>query len=306
MQNNGYSPSRKKPKDLEERTNRSSINQNYSVTPNSLTTYLREIRGIPVLSREEEQKLAKGAKISKKKFNEFIKHNLKYVVTRAKTYTGYGLPLIDLINEGNIGLIEAANRFDYERGTRFITYATWWIRQKINNAIYKHSGAVEKPIKQIQLSTKASNKVKEFRNKNHRAPTIEEKMQMANQLGIKTIKDFEFYLKFNLPHVSLNELVGEREDLTHQDLLRDDSEEIGSDLEKKEFHEGLEKFLKKLPEREGDILRMRYGFYGDPMTLQEIGTEKNLSRERIRQLEKKALIKLREMKNISSLLASST
>jgi RNA polymerase primary sigma factor len=306
MQNNGYNPSRKKPKNLEERTNGSLVNQNYSVTPDIVSAYLREIKGIPVLSREEEQKLARRAKKSKKAFDKFIKHNLKYVVSRAKKHTGYGLHLSDLINEGNIGLIEAANRFDYERGTRFITYATWWIRQKINNTIYKHSGAVEKPIKQIQLSTKASNKVKEFRNKNHRAPTIEEKMQIAEELGIKTIKDFEFYLKFNLPHVSLNELVGEREDLTHQDLLRDDSEEMGSNLERREFREGLEKFLNNLPKREGELLRMRYGFYGDPMTLQEIGTEKNLSRERIRQLETKAIRRLKEMKNISSLLASST
>ncbi len=269
------------------------------VTADSLSSYLKEIRDIPVLSREEEQKLAREMiKGNKEAMDKLIRSNLKYVVSVANKYKGCGLSLLDLINEGNIGLIQAAKRFDPDKGVKFITYGVWWIRQSIMHALAEQSGTVRLPIKQAGKLYKIGEKYQELKQAHGREPTTDE---LAKELD-QTEEEIDTILRVYRSHLSLDAPISDGEETRYLDLLESkDIPSIEENLVRTSMTNAVADLLEELPPREQKILRMRFGFDGDPMTLEEIGKEIGLSRERIRQIETKAKRRLRARARMKAL-----
>lgn len=256
-----------------------------------LTQYLKEISKIKPLSREEEKQLAlKIAKGDIKALQELVRRNLKFVVSVANKYKGCRLSLQDLIEEGNIGLIQAAKRFDPAREVKFITYAVWWIRQAIMHTMAEQSGTVKLPIKQVGKVYQMSKKRQSLTQSLSREPTERE---LADNMGFKE-EDVHCIMQAYRAHLSLNAPLKADESTAYIDLLESathipyDDEIMQASLRKK-----VEILLKNLQPREEKILRMRFGFNGDAKTLEEIGKEIGLSRERVRQIEKRAKVKLK-------------
>jgi len=265
----------------------------------SLNAYLKKIRNIPLLTREEEKVL--GQKIQKgdeQSLNELIRRNLKYVVSVANKYKGCGMSLLDLINEGNIGLIQAAKRFDPSRGFKFITYAVWWIRQAIMHALAEQSGTVRLPIKQAGILYKIGEKYQEIFQNEGKEATPEE---LAKELNIPQ-KQIELILRVYRTYLSLNAPIRDDEDTSYIELMESsNTSSIEDSLIKSSLSREIEELLKELPEREEKILRLRFGFEGKPYTLEQIGKMMNLSRERIRQIEKRAKSRLLARKKTRAL-----
>lgn len=252
-----------------------------------LWAYLKDISSIKPLSGKEEKILA--AKGDQKSLNELVSRNLKYVVSVANRYKGCGISLPDLINEGNIGLIEAAKRFDPEKGVKFITYAVWWIRQSILHALAEQAGSVRLPIKQAGLLHKVSAKYRELFLSLRREPTTED---VANSLKISP-EDVEAVMRVYRFHLSLDAPLKENDDTSYLDMLTSSTEHpVDEDLLFSSLKKEIEGLLSELNPREKKLLKMRFGFRGEPMTLEEIGKKVGLSRERVRQIEKRAKIKL--------------
>lgn len=252
-----------------------------------LWAYLKDISSIKPLSGKEEKILA--AKGDQKSLNELVSRNLKYVVSVANRYKGCGISLPDLINEGNIGLIEAAKRFDPQKGVKFITYAVWWIRQSILHALAEQAGSVRLPIKQAGLLHKVSAKYRELFLSLRREPTTED---VANSLKISP-EDVEAVMRVYRFHLSLDTPLKENDDTSYLDMLTSSTEHpVDEDILFSSFKKEIEGLLSELNPREKKVLKMRFGFRGEPMTLEEIGKKVGLSRERVRQIEKRAKIKL--------------
>ncbi len=256
------------------------------LTDDSLGAYLKKISNIPLLSREEEVALARRIQQGDTEAeHDLVRHNLRYVVSVANRYKGSGLPLLDVINEGNIGLIQAARRFDPERGVKFITYAVWWIRQAIMHALADQSSTVRLPVKQAGILYKIAENFNKLQKKLSREPTNDE---LAEALSLP-IEEMEALLRVYRTHLSLDAPVGEYEDTSYLDLLEETSM---PSVEEQVLHRALasevNSLLESLPPRERKVLRMRFGMDGKPQTLEEVGKQMNLSRERIRQIEKKA------------------
>ncbi len=252
-----------------------------------LWAYLKDISSIKPLSGKEEKILA--AKGDQKSLNELVSRNLKYVVSVANRYKGCGISLPDLINEGNIGLIEAAKRFDPQKGVKFITYAVWWIRQSILHALAEQAGSVRLPIKQAGLLYKISAKYRELILSLRREPTTED---VANSLKISP-EDVESVMRVYRFHLSLDTPLKENDDTSYLDMLTASTEHpVDEDLLFSSFKKEIDGLLSELNPREKKVLKMRFGFRGEPMTLEEIGKKVGLSRERVRQIEKRAKIKL--------------
>lgn len=252
-----------------------------------LWAYLKDISSIKPLSGKEEKILA--AKGDQKSLNELVSRNLKYVVSVANRYKGCGISLPDLINEGNIGLIEAAKRFDPQKGVKFITYAVWWIRQSILHALAEQAGSVRLPIKQAGLLYKISAKYRELFLSLRREPTTED---VANSLKISP-EDVESVMRVYRFHLSLDTPLKENDDTSYLDMLTSSTEHpVDEDLLFSSFKKEIDGLLSELNPREKKVLKMRFGFRGEPMTLEEIGKKVGLSRERVRQIEKRAKIKL--------------
>ena len=252
-----------------------------------LWAYLKDISSIKPLSGKEEKILA--AKGDQKSLNELVKRNLKYVVSVANRYKGCGLSLSDLINEGNIGLIEAAKRFDPQKGVKFITYAVWWIRQSILHALAEQAGSVRLPIKQAGLLYKISAKYRELFLSLKREPTSED---VAKVLNI-SLEDVESVMRVYRFHLSLDTPLKENEDTSYLDMLASSTEHpMDEDILLLSLKKEIEGLLSELSPREKRILKMRFGFSKEPMTLEEIGKKIGLSRERVRQIEKRAKSKL--------------
>lgn len=263
------------------------------VTSDSLATYLSEVRRRPVPTPTEETDL--GRRIQQgdmQAAQELIERNLRFVVQVAGKYKGSGIPLPDLINEGNLGLIQAARKFDPNRGARFITYAIWWIRQAIMHALAEGQGAVRLPIKQAEALSRLRQKIEEFRQQTGVEATVEE---LAAALAMKP-EDIEDLLRVYRPQLSLDAPIKEGTETTQLDFIEANqlpsSEEVYLHASLiNEVHE----LLDQLEHRESLILRARFGFDDQPKSLAAIGRELGLSRERVRQIETRARSKLRAM-----------
>ena len=259
--------------------------------PDALGQYMNEISKLKPLAREEEEALS--TKIQEgdvQALHELVRRNLKYVVTVANKYRGCGLSLQDLIEEGNIGLIQAAKRFDGKRHIKFITYAVWWIRQAIMHSLAEQSGTVRLPIKQAGKLYKIERKYKSLTQELEREPTASE---VAEDLGY-SVEDIENIMRAYRTHLSLDTPLRDDDVTQYLDLLENpDYIPYDDQIMKASLHQKVDDMLKHLSKREEQILRMRFGFNGETRTLEDIGKEIGLSRERVRQIEKRAKARLK-------------
>ena len=258
----------------------------------SLDKYLHEIGKIELLSPELEVELAKRIKHGDRQaFEELIKGNLRFVVSVSKQYQNQGLSLSDLINEGNLGLIKAAERFDETRGFKFISYAVWWIRQSILQALAEQARIVRLPLNKIGSISKINRAFSQLEQEYQREPTTEE---LASVLDIAPdlVKDS---LNLSGIHISMDAPLREDEENTLYDImLNDDSPSADNELLMNSLRKEIERSLSTLSQREADILRYFFGLHGYPiLTLEEIGDKLGLTRERVRQIKEKAIKKLK-------------
>lgn len=254
--------------------------------------YLKEIGKIPLLTSEEETEVAKRlAEGDEAAHNTMVEANLRLVVSIAKRYVGRGLPLLDLIQEGNLGLIKAVGKFDYTKGYKFSTYATWWIRQAISRAIADHARTIRIPVHMVETINRVSRASHELVQDLGRDPTPSE---IAKRLHISTEKVEEIMRVAQEP-ISLETPVGEEDDSHLGDFIQDeDASEPVDAATYAMLREQLAGVLKTLTPREEKVLCLRYGLVDGRMhTLEEVGDEFQVTRERIRQIEAKALRKLR-------------
>ena len=254
--------------------------------------YLKEIGKVPLLSAEEEIELAKkmeqGDENAKKRLAEA---NLRLVVSIAKRYVGRGMLFLDLIQEGNLGLIKAVEKFDYRKGYKFSTYATWWIRQAITRAIADQARTIRIPVHMVETINKLIRVSRQLLQELGREPTPEE---IAEEMDMPVDRVREI-LKISQEPVSLETPIGEEEDSHLGDFIQDDNVPVPADAAAFTLlKEQLVEVLGTLTEREQKVLRLRFGLDdGRARTLEEVGKEFNITRERIRQIEAKALRKLR-------------
>ena len=254
--------------------------------------YLKEIGRVPLLTPEEETALAMriidGDVRAKQRLSEA---NLRLVVSIAKRYVGRGMQFLDLIQEGNLGLIKAVEKFDYTKGFKFSTYATWWIRQAITRAIADQARTIRIPVHMVETINKVKKVSSQLLHKNGHEPTAEE---IAEEIAMPVDKVREIMRVAQEP-VSLETPIGEEEDSHLGDFIPDDDAPAPADAASHTLlKEQLEEVLGSLTEREAKVLRLRFGLEdGRPRTLEEVGKEFDVTRERIRQIEAKALRKLR-------------
>lgn len=255
-------------------------------------TYLKEIGRVPLLSAEEEAALARAAQAGDEDARRRLSEaNLRLVVSVAKRYAGRGLPFLDLIQEGNLGLIKAVEKFDSTKGFKFSTYATWWIRQSITRAIADQGRTIRIPVHLVESINRVKKTAGELLRRTGREPTAEE---IAAQLDMEPARVRELIQLAQDP-ISLETPVGEEEDAHLEDFIQDDeagvpADEAGRQLLRRE----LMNVLKSLTPREERVIALRFGLEdGRARTLEELGREFNVTRERVRQIEAKALRKLR-------------
>lgn len=254
--------------------------------------YLKEIGRIPLLSSEEEIELAKrmeeGDEEAKKKLSEA---NLRLTVSIAKRYSGRGMQFLDLIQEGNLGLIKAVEKFDYRKGYKFSTYATWWIRQSITRAIADQARTIRIPVHMVETMNRVNRTSRRLLQEYGREPTPEEIAEAMN-LPVERVLEIS---KISQEPVSLETPIGEEEDSHLGDFIQDEHIPVPADEAAHTLlREQLEKVMDTLSEREQKVLALRFGLEdGKPHTLEEVGREFQVTRERIRQIEAKAFRKLR-------------
>ena len=274
------------------------------ISDDSVRMYLREIGKIPLLSSEEEAELAKRAMEGDRKAKDkMAEANMRLVVSIAKRYSGRGLELLDLIQEGNTGLLRAVDKFDPEKGFKFSTYATWWIRQAITRAIADQARTIRIPVHMVETINKLMRTQRRLTQELNREPTNEE---LAKEMDMDADK-IEYILKIKQDITSLDAGIGrdgeDGEDSTLGDFIEDEDtaspeESAAGQLLKEQVRE----ILSSLSDREQKIIEMRFGLNGTKShTLEEVGLEFAVTRERIRQIEAKALMKLRKHKDSKKL-----
>lgn len=258
----------------------------------SLDKYLQEIGKVGLISADEEVELAQKIKAGDQRaLDKLTKANLRFVVSVAKQYQNQGLTLPDLINEGNLGLIKAAQRFDETRGFKFISYAVWWIRQSILQALAEQSRIVRLPLNKIGSINKINKKYAELEQLNERAPSAEE---IAQELDM-TEEDVKESLKNSGRHISMDAPLVEGEDSNLYDVLKSgESPNPDRELMNESLRIEIERALQTLTPRETDVIRLYFGLGGQhAMTLEEIGETFDLTRERVRQIKEKAIRRLK-------------
>lgn len=268
------------------------------VDSQSLKKYLQEISRLPRITADDEKRLGakirRGSKDAKESIRELVEANLRFVVSFAKKYRGCGLSFLDLINEGNIGLIEAAKRFDPAKNVKFITYAVWWIRQSIVHALSDQSGAFRLPQKQANLLYRIGKTIQQLTVELEHSPTPEE---IGERLGIP-VTEVNALLRVSDDNVSLSTVIDEEHDFHLADKLEQGMlAPPDEDYFRSSLKELIRNCLDELDDKEELVVRLRFGLAEggsekDPMTLKEIGDILSLSRERIRQIEAQALQKL--------------
>ena len=258
----------------------------------SLDKYLQEIGKVDLITADEEVELAQKIKAGDQAaLEKLTKANLRFVVSVAKQYQNQGLTLPDLINEGNLGLIKAAQRFDETRGFKFISYAVWWIRQSILQALAEQSRIVRLPLNKIGSINKINKMYALLEQSNERPPTAEE---IAKELDM-TVNDVRESMKNSGRHLSMDAPLVEGEDSNLYDVLRSgESPNPDRNLIQESLRTEIERSLETLTPREADVVRLYFGL-GDqhPMTLEEIGETFDLTRERVRQIKEKAIRRLK-------------
>ena len=267
-----------------------------------LDQYLQEIGQIPLLTPEQEVDLAKRIQDGDEDaLHQMVRGNLRFVVSVAKKYQGQGLSLSDLINEGNYGLIKAANRFDETRGFKFISYAVWWIRQAILQALAEQARTVRLPLNRIGTISKIRKASARLAQTYKRPPNIEE---LAAELDLPP-KKIEDALRHQSRSLSVDEPFGDEDDNNLLDVLADAADVAPDDeLVGESVKSDIERALSRLAPREAEITRLYFGIGREnPMTLEEIGQEYELTRERVRQIKEKALRKLRQKHRREELVA---
>lgn len=261
----------------------------------SLDKYLQEIGREELISVSEEVELAQRIKKGDQAaLEKLIKANLRFVVSVAKQYQNQGLSLPDLINEGNLGLIRAAQKFDETRGFKFISYAVWWIRQSILQALAEQSRIVRLPLNQVGSLNKITKEMARFEQENERRPSTEE---LAERLDMSVDKISDAIQVSGRP-ISVDAPFVEGEDNSLLDVLaNDDSPMADADLNKESLSKEVDRALKQLYDREREILKMFFGIGCQEMTLEEIGAKFDLTRERVRQIKEKAIKRLKGQKS---------
>ncbi len=257
----------------------------------SLDKYLQEIGREELITVQEEVELAQRIrKGDHKALDQLTRANLRFVVSVAKQYQNQGLSLPDLINEGNLGLIRAAQKFDETRGFKFISYAVWWIRQSILQALAEQSRIVRLPLNQVGSLNKINKELSKFEQENERRPSAEE---LAERLDLAPEKVADT-LKVSGRHISVDAPFVEGEENSLLDVLvNDDSPMADTNLNQESLAKEVDRALQQLGERERDILKMFFGIGCQEMTLEEIGAKFDLTRERVRQIKEKSIRKLK-------------
>ncbi len=267
-----------------------SQNQRSSV----LSKYFAEIRSYPLLTKEQELGLAKNVREGcRKALNELIESNLSFVVKVASEYRNLGLPFEDLLNEGNIGLIEAAHRYDASKGTKFITYAIWWIRKSILKALSEHSNLVRVPNYQMKKVREIRDTERILQSKLGRKPDREE----ISKNMTKSVAKIDQTLQLSMREVSLDDKVGKERDTPISDyLVDDDGPSPEDDLLVREATDLVGQAMEDLTNQERTVIVRRFGISGGgQMTLKQIGEQMGISRERVRQIECQAKLRLRKI-----------
>ncbi|MBT8253797.1 MAG: RNA polymerase sigma factor RpoD/SigA [Flavobacteriaceae bacterium] len=258
----------------------------------SLEKYLQDISKLPMIAADEEVELAQRIKQGDQKaLDKLVKANLRFVVSVAKQYQNQGLKLGDLINEGNAGLVKAAKRFDETRGFKFISYAVWWIRQSILQALAVQGRVVRLPLNKIGSLNKINRAYANLEQIHQRPPSAEE---LANELDM-TVKDVKLSLKNSGRHLSMDAPLKEGETSSLYDVVKsDESPRPDGSLVKESLKIEIERVLDRLQPREASVLKLYYGLNDhQPMSLVEIGDTFDLTRERVRQIKEKAIRRLR-------------
>jgi len=265
-------------------------------TDDPVRMYLKEIGKIPLLSNEDEQKLAKliiegNEKEKTEAKKKLAEANLRLVVSIAKRYVGRGMQFLDLIQEGNLGLLKAVDKFDYTKGFKFSTYATWWIRQAITRSIADQARTIRIPVHMVETINRLVRTQRQLLQTLGREPTAEEIAEKMDT-PVARVRDI---MKISQEPVSFETPVGEEDDSHLGDFIQDDNSQVPVDAAAGVLlHEQLMGVINQLTEREQKVLKLRFGLEdGKTRTLEEVGQEFNVTRERIRQIEAKALRKLR-------------
>ncbi|MFN4217265.1 MAG: RNA polymerase sigma factor RpoD/SigA [Brevinematales bacterium] len=270
----------------------------------TLSLYLKEIEKIPLLSREEEKELGERIlKGDKEARDRLVLANLRFVVSVAKKYQGLGLSMTDLISEGNLGLIEAANRFDYKRGFHFISYAVWWIRQSILKAISEKGRMVRLPMNRNNQLMQVWKYINEYTQQNGKEPSIDsisEAMQIEKNEILKL-------LDMSQSGTGLEQMLPEDSDMSLDEIVEKSYFDLNTVVPEEtviqdSLRENINRILSKFPERERKILEYRFGLNGEePHSLSEVGEKLNLTKERIRQIEKNIMMMLRQDSDMAHL-----
>lgn len=259
----------------------------------SLEKYLQEIGKVELISAEEEVQLAERIRLGDQKaLDRLTRANLRFVVSVAKQYQNQGLSLPDLINEGNLGLIKAARRFDETRGFKFISYAVWWIRQSILQALAEQSRIVRLPLNKVGLTGRINKAFSQLEQEFEREPTVEE---LSDLLNIE-IEEIASAMSISSRHVSMDSPLGEGEDNTLMDVMHNPNASSADEEmdHNQSLHTEIDRSLNALTDRQQEVIRYFFGIGVDhPMSLEDIGARFNLTRERVRQIKDKAINKLK-------------
>lgn len=268
----------------------------------SLDKYLQEIAKVQLITPEEEvvlaQRIKQGDQVA---LYKLTMANLRFVVSVAKQYQNQGLSLPDLINEGNLGLIKAAQRFDETKGFKFISYAVWWIRQSVLQAIAEHARIVRLPLNKIGAINKINKTLSAFEQENQRDPNIDE---IAQIMGV-SVNEVNEAMKISGKHVSVDTPVSPDEDITMLDLMKnEDTQNPESELLMDSLRTEIERSISTLVHKEADILRNYYGLNGlKPLTVEEIAQKFDLTKERVRQIKDKAIRRLKNSYRSKNLIS---